>query len=397
MDNTNPNVDGNLVSYNHFDGTISTVHTYDLSSGTDATIPNSGSFDFLSDVNAGRVVFTSVTPSASDIALYDTTASSPAVMILDNPGGSVHRRDARIGGNNVVWDEQDPVTGASQIVVYNLTTGTTTQLTNATVLNEQPNISPDGTVVTWANCQTISTPCSIDDAVYSGGSWVSHVITTNGNCSYPDTNGIVVVYACDRGTGNHVYFQPVGGGAEQAIAFDGNEETPSVAGNFIAFAGLPSGTLYHQMYVAELTHGANPTWDGNLYQLTNNGAADVQLNDITQEADGSLTVVWQQQEANEVVYGFNFMPESPQEQISGLANTIIAMGLPHGLTTSLLAKLNAAQADFQAGSTALVCSDLQALINEANAQSGKGLTSGPTGQATQIINAATTIRQSLGC
>jgi hypothetical protein len=52
-------------------------------------------------------------------------------------------------------------------------------------------------------------------------------------------------------------------------------------------------------------------------------------------------------------------------------------GLPHGLTTSLLAKLNAAQSDFQAGSMALVCSDLQDLINEAGAQSGKGLTFRP--------------------
>jgi hypothetical protein len=128
------------------------------------------------------------------------------------------------------------------------------------------------------------------------------------------------------------------------------------------------------------------------------------LNDITQEADGSVTVVWQQQDAaqgcycsQEGIYGFNFKPETAEQQISGLAGTIVGYGLPHGLTTSLLAKLNAAQADFQAGSTALVCSDLQDLINEANAQSGKGLTSGPTGEAAQIINAATAIRQSLGC
>jgi len=113
-----------------------------------------------------------------------------------------------------------------------------------------------------------------------------------------------------------------------------------------------------------------------------------------EEADGSVTVAWQQQDAKEDVYGFNFKPESAQQQISGLAGTIAGFGLRHGLTTSLVAKLNAAQADYQAGSTALVCGDLQDLINEATAQSGKGLT---VDQANQIINAAQAMRPSLGC
>jgi hypothetical protein len=397
VDNTYPQIDGDLVIYSSLAAPPSTVRTHDLSTAQDTTIPNSGTtYDFESDVNAGRVVFTRVSPTASDIALYDTTMSPLTVTILDDPTGTANRRFPGIGGNNVVWQDCVPSGGCS-IVVYNLVSGTATPLTDSTALNESPKISPDGTVVTWdtRSAGNLGSP-AIYDAVYSGGSWVTHLITANGSCFWPDTNGVIVVYSCDRGSGDFVYFQPVGGGTEQAINWGGNGSTPSIAGNFIAFAGRPPAAAAHQLYVAELTHGTAPTWDGNLYQLTN-GAADVQLNDITQEADGSVTGVWQQQEANEAVYGFNFMPESPQQQISGLAGTIVGYGLPHGLTTSLLAKLNAAQADFQAGSIALVCSDLQDLINEANAQSGKGLTSGPTGEAAQIINAATTIRQSLGC
>jgi hypothetical protein len=393
VDNTDPHVDGNLVSYSSVAVPPGTVHAYDLSAGQDTTIPNSGSFDFLSDVNAGRIVFTRVTPTARDIALYDTTVSPATLTILDDPTGTAVRREPRIGGDNVIWLEESSPGGGSSVVVYNLITGTATPLTDSTANNEAPNISQDGTVVTWTSRASLTSSPAIDDAVYSGGSWVTHVITTNGSCTSPDTNGIIVVYSCDRGTGDHVYFQPAGGGAEQTIDWGGNGVSPSVAGNFIAFAGLAPGASNHQMYVAELTRDPAPTWDGNLYQLTSQ-TSDVQVSDISQEADGSVTVVWQQQQANLAVYGFNFMPETPQREISSLAGTVAGLGLPHGLTTSLLAKLNAAQADFQVGSTALVCGDLQGLINETNAQSGKGLT---PAQAGEIVTAATAIRRSLGC
>lgn len=406
-DHTDPHVDGNLVEYSWSDGSTFAVHYYDLSSGADATIPTGGGLDFLGDVNAGRIAYTHVTSSESAISLYDTTATPPSLSPVDETPGSV-RRSAQIGGNDVVWQDFGFYSsgGASDIVVYNLASQTATRLTDDDILNESPTISPDGNVVAWVDCATVSSPCGVEDAVYSGGTWVTHVLTSGtatNDCGgstvrgLTDTNGIVVVYSCARlvngVTSSNVYFQPVGGGTEQEISWNGQGQSPSVAGNFISFAGEAWGATNHQLYVAELTAGPAPTWDGTLYQITN-GTSDVQLNDTTVEADGSVTVAWQQQEAQEDIYAFNFMPESAQQQISSLGNTITGCGLPHGLTTSLLAKLNAAPADYDAGSTALVCSDLQALINEANAQSGKGIT---TDQANYIINSATAIRQSLGC
>jgi hypothetical protein len=74
-------------------------------------------------------------------------------------------------------------------------------------------------------------------------------------------------------------------------------------------------------------------------------------------ADGSVTDTWQ--DSDVAVYAFTFTPETAQQRISGRAATITGYGLAHGLTTSLLAKLNAAQADFQACNTSLVCGDLQ--------------------------------------
>ncbi len=80
--------------------------------------------------------------------------------------------------------------------------------------------------------------------------------------------------------------------------------------------------------------------------------------------------------------------------ISSLMGVIAQMNLPHGTTTSLNAKLNAALADVAANNLAGACSDLGALINEANAQSGKKLT---VAQANTIISMAMALQAQLGC
>jgi hypothetical protein len=79
---------------------------------------------------------------------------------------------------------------------------------------------------------------------------------------------------------------------------------------------------------------------------------------------------------------------------SNLIGIIGQMNLPKGTTTSLDAKLNAVLADIAANDLAGACSSLTALINEANAQSGKKLT---VAQANEIITLAMQLQGQLGC
>ena len=85
---------------------------------------------------------------------------------------------------------------------------------------------------------------------------------------------------------------------------------------------------------------------------------------------------------------------SPAEQLTDVGTLIQGFGLPHGMANSLLAKVGAAQASLAVGDTTGACDALQALINEAQAQSGQHLTAA---QATAIIVAAQAIRTALGC
>jgi YVTN family beta-propeller protein len=95
-----------------------------------------------------------------------------------------------------------------------------------------------------------------------------------------------------------------------------------------------------------------------------------------------------------LAFGKFIGPATPAQQLTDLATLIVGFGLPHGITNSLLAKVSAAQASVAAGNATAACHQLQALINEAEAQSGKQMSAG---QASAIITAAQAIQSALAC
>lgn len=84
----------------------------------------------------------------------------------------------------------------------------------------------------------------------------------------------------------------------------------------------------------------------------------------------------------------------PPPTITTLASDVQGFGLPHGTERSLLAKLNAAQGNVDAGQLKAACHSLGAFIHEVDAQAGKKLADD---QADELVATATVIRQLLGC
>lgn len=80
--------------------------------------------------------------------------------------------------------------------------------------------------------------------------------------------------------------------------------------------------------------------------------------------------------------------------LADLYELIESFALPKGIANSFLVKVKAASNAVAAGDIKAACGNLKALINHAEAQSGKKLT---VAQANQIIAAAEAIRLSLGC
>jgi hypothetical protein len=173
----------------------------------------------------------------------------------------------------------------------------------------------------------------------------------------------------------------VTGGVEFALGGSLNESVPSIAGQLVAFSGLPLVATSHNIYVLDLT-------TFNLFQMPS-VPGDQQLNDISLTPGGKVNVVWQVQQSNISVYAYSF--NLPTAALTDLGNLIAGFGLPAGTANSLLAKVRAAEASLAAGKTTAACNELGALINEASALSGKKL------EAAAIIAAAEAIRTALGC
>lgn len=82
------------------------------------------------------------------------------------------------------------------------------------------------------------------------------------------------------------------------------------------------------------------------------------------------------------------------QAITDLSGAVTGLALHQGTENSLLAKLNAALAALAAGDTKTACNNLDAFINEVQAQSGKKI---PAPDAAALIKLAEEIKTALGC
>ncbi len=101
--------------------------------------------------------------------------------------------------------------------------------------------------------------------------------------------------------------------------------------------------------------------------------------------------------ANSSSCGFTVSVTAAAGQISNLIGTVQTFNLKQGIANSLDAKLQnilAALNAAQGGSVASTCNQLNAFINETQAQAGKALT---VDQANQLITSANRIKAVIGC
>lgn len=248
-DQTDPHVSGDLVAYSNSDATHFTIRYFNLATGVDTVIPNNGSFDFLADAGGSTIAFTRVT-SASSNAIFAFDTSNPSAPPVEvDPIGPVSRQAAQIGDQTIAWqDFASPSAVNSSIVAYNRQTGAINSLTNDPNLNQEPAISPDGTVIVWEKCANVAAPCSTWKAVLASGTWtVQQLVSQVGGAqSHPDTDGTIIAYSSNLGTGDQLIWQPVGGGTEQVLNLQGGQGSlPGISGgpenSLIAFAYLPAG------------------------------------------------------------------------------------------------------------------------------------------------------------
>jgi hypothetical protein len=287
-DQTDPHVSGDWAAYT---SGIS-IRYYQFSTGIDSQIPADASVldDLLSDISGSKIAFTRITAETKSAVMVFDAATGLAPIEIDPLAGS-NRVGTAIGGNTVAYIDFG-LQANGELVVHDLAAGTSVQLTNDIAFDQSPSVSPDGNTVVWEHCATSPDNCDIWQAVKTGAVWtVGVVAATTSPEGNPDSNGTLVVYDSDRGSGSKIFWRPVAGGSEVQLQLAGIARNPSIASHFVCFESLQPGATTTDIFVYDMA-------TNRIYQITNTPLVNEQLNDITVLPDGSLRVVWASDEVS---------------------------------------------------------------------------------------------------
>ena len=281
-DQFDPHVSGDWAAYT----SANTIRYYNFVTPADAQIPLGDSArDLLSDVSGSRVVFARIVPSVKTAIMVFDAANPGAGAVEINPVAGSLRIGAAIGGSTVVYVDF-ALASNGELAAYDLSSNTTTRLTNDTAFDQNPSVSPDGTVVVWEHCASSMLNCDVLQSVFASGAWTTSVVTAvTGHEANPDTNGLIVIYDAMRSGERDLFWKPVGGGAEVQLQMAGLQENPSIAGNLVAIESRPDIFSTSDLFLYDIT-------TNRLYQVTDTPAINEQLNDLSVLPDGRFRVVW---------------------------------------------------------------------------------------------------------
>lgn len=233
-DQVDPHLDCDLVAYTDDQAGFLQVRHHDLVTGSDAAVTTEPGAGHLPDVHGSRVVWTHVSAAfGSRIGILDTADAS--VSFLAGP----RRVSPALGDGLVAFEDRTfrPNSNESEIVAVDLATGAETRVTDDALLDRNPAVTPGGDAVVFEKCETTGHGCQIHVATQTGpGVFVTSALTSAPeDAIQPATNGAVVVYAAVGPDGADIAYVPIEGGAPTRLSLPGDQWSPSVSGNLVAF------------------------------------------------------------------------------------------------------------------------------------------------------------------
>lgn len=379
---------------------------------TESVVTVAAGDQFDPAISGPTITYTDTSAGSADVRYFDTTTGMSHPVAI-GPGDQ-QLSDVSDGGANGLVVYTSSAGGPGDVFSYELATGTTTQLTSSPADQINPAVSSQlvayedyssgGSDICKYSRLDSTTAClskpwdQVSPAV-SGASVVyidvaagSSVVLWNtasgatqtldaGFAASPDIDGTHVVYAYGAPGGNDVVTYDLASGTRKVLQLAGDQVNPHISGDWISFEDQVTGVSHLALWnyvTGEVEH-------------PNVSANSQSLNDI----NGHRVVYTDNRNGNLDVFMLEFVPPvSAGGQIGGLIGDVQALGLPKGTQTSLLAKLDDAQAALKAGNTAAACSDLASFIHETSAQSGKKIAAS---DASALIAKAQQIEASIPC
>jgi len=315
-DQYDPHVSGDLAAYT----ADNNIRYYDFFTGSDAQVPSAlGEIDQLSDVNNGKIVFSRLDSSFNQSIMVFNSATNTTTEV-DPPGGQ--RTFGAIGSDTVAFIDYGPAPLTGELFASQLGVGgTTTQVTTDDRYDGFPSVAPLGDLIVYESCLTSPSNCDIHQAGWNGSSWSVTALTNNSEPEKnADSDGAIVVYDANRLGERDIYWQPVGGGAEQVIDLAGVQRNPSISAGVIAFESIAIADTAADLFVYQLS-------TNRLFRVTSTPADD-SLNDVFVLPDGRVRVVWSSgATGSRDVYGatFELPPAGPTYDFGGFLAPVDAL------------------------------------------------------------------------
>jgi hypothetical protein len=186
---------------------------------------------------------------------------------------------------------QDP-----EIFAYDLSIGSSVQLTDDTFFDSDPDVSQDGSLIVWSKCESYGRGCYIWQATSSNGGWSFAQLASEGERNYPNVDDRFIVYqGTDASTGEvDIYWRERGSVEEHRIALPDRQRNAALSNGIVVFESF------------DQTDPATPNWDimvynvvtGAGYRVTSSPVDEV-LSDISVTMDGLVRVVYTSREADD--------------------------------------------------------------------------------------------------
>ncbi|CAN5646692.1 hypothetical protein BH24ACT15_BH24ACT15_37870 [soil metagenome] len=293
---TDPHLSGSLLVFTEFTSTDSGIRYVDLASGAGGDIPNLGNSDQRPDVSGNLVVFSRVFIDSRRIMVFDVAAPELGARELA-PQEGARREETSIGASTVAFTQF--VEGSStntEVCIADAaapSVAATCLTSDATMSNRSPAVSPDGSTVAFAKCQTDHTGCDIWVTQRdSSGTWgvLRQLTDSTGEDTQPDTDGQIVTYQSNAGGDFDVGLENFDGTSERQLVLTDApgsiESDPNISGGAIVFQRKLPGSSDANLYMYRPATGV-------LNQLTDT-SADEKLNAVSLSAAGELRVAWAQ-------------------------------------------------------------------------------------------------------
>jgi len=364
---TDPHVSGRYTVFTDLSVRSADVWYHDAADGSLHLVAGGEGDQLLADVSGSLIVYTDRATSAGDIHLYDI-ATGVDTNLTNDPSD---QSNPTVSSRLAAWEDFGDVDG--NIVVYDRATATTTVIGGAGDQHAPAASEARVAYLDEAAVKVYDADTGITSLVYPGPAQDAAIDGTHVALTlFSITDADIAVY-------------DVAGNLLARLTLPGDQSSPHISGDWVAFEDFSSGTKAH----VGLWH-----WTGGEVYFPTPSTSRQQLNSIS----GHRVVYTDDRSGDLDIYAFDFtFTADVSDQIGQLTALVQSFNLKQGITNSLDVKLQnvqAALAATKAGDTITACNLMGAFINEVQAQSGKAIT---VQQAAQLIQAANDIRASLGC